>query len=295
MGKWLLAVLLTHAADPHSDLVLIDPSGSTVVAGIDHVPDGSVHGRLWRGTTAMVVAERAPGDYGGELLRVEPGKPPVTLCDRVNRLATPLVADGRVFVERGRAGVQGDELRVDDLTIDEWTPRGMRTLWRGRGYSAHLAGAFANEILIYTPNPSATPLLAVDRDNGRVRTLAELRSPRDFRVSEGRLVFTQLIERQWTIDAIDLASGKLQRLFTGAGVLAPHPWNGDIAFNDHGLTLLGKGHIEHRPGDDVVLATSGEHAAMLHYPGPELEVFDGKVRQIATPTDSHVQVVGFVK
>ena len=250
----------------------------------------------------MVVVARAPGDFGAALLRVEPGKPTVQLCDRVYRSTTPLVTrDGRVFVERGRAGPQADEeLRIDELTLEESTPAGMRVAWRGRGYTAHLAGFREHELIVYHAAPTASTLLAVDLETGRARTLLKgLRHPRDFRVDGDQLVFTQLVERQWSIDRVDLATGALRRLLvSGSQVLAPHPWKGDVAYNDHGLRLIGAGRVEHRPGDDIVVAASGDLAAALHFHGEtsDLEVFEGgQVRQIVTPPDSHIQVVGFVK
>jgi hypothetical protein len=260
MGKWLLAVLLTHAANPRTDLVLMNETGSRVVATIDHVPDGSIHGRPFRGG-AVIVAERNPGDYGGELLLVTNGAGRVQkLCDGVLRMSTPLVADGRVFVERGRAGVEGDELRVDDLTVDEWTPKGLVTRWRGRGYTAHLAGAFKNEILIYAPNPGGTPLLAVERDTGRVRVVAErLNAPREFRVDGERLYFTQLVT---------LLSGR--------------------AFVPHALDLLGGG-LERgveRPARELDARVREATIEVVEH---------AHVRQIAAPENSHIQIVGFVQ
>src|SRR5262249_4533763 len=134
MGKWLLAVLLTHAADPRTELVLLGPDGSTVLSAFEHVPDGSVHGRLLPGSrAAMVVADRSNAardiSFSGTLLRLEPGKAPLAICDRVVHASTPLVtSDGRVFVERGRA---------DELTIEEAAAGAMRVVWRGRGYASH--------------------------------------------------------------------------------------------------------------------------------------------------------------
>jgi hypothetical protein len=292
MGKWLLAVLLTHAADPRTELAFIDASGTTVAASFEHLPDASLRGRLIPGTrTALVVADRAPGDYGGALLRIENGR--VTqLCDGLYHASTPLItSEGRIFVERGKAGPQGPELRVDDLTVEEWTSQGLRVAWRGRGYTAHLAGSSNGEILIYAPSPSGAPLLGVK--DGRVRTIVkELRSPRDFHVDDDQLYLSQIADRQWTVDRVDLASGKLERLHSQAAPTAPHPFRGDVAFNDQGLRLLHGGRLGH--ADEMLLATWGSIGAALR-PEGTLEIIDREVRQIATPANTHIQIVGFVR
>ena len=125
---------------------------------------------------------------------------------------------------------------------------------------------------------------------------------RDFHVDGGSLLFANRDDERrdrWVIERIDLSNGRRTRLLESAEQsLAPHPFRGDVAYNDGGLRLIGGGRIEHRPGADVVAAVSGELAAVLHYAGglPELELVDGSgVRQIAAPADSHVQVVGFVR
>ena len=84
---------------------------------------------------------------------MEPGQPAVTLCDRVFHASTPLVtSDGRVFVERGRAGPTAEgRLRVDELTIDEVMAQGARVVWRvlAELHRAHLAGVSGRELILY--------------------------------------------------------------------------------------------------------------------------------------------------
>ena len=269
----------------------------------EHLPDGSVHGRLLPGTrTAMVVADRNPSrdlSFSGVLLRVEPAKEAREICDRVVHASTPLVTpDGRVFVERGRPGPQ----RNDELTIEEATSQ-PRVVFTAHGYTTHLAGAFGHELIVYFVRPGGAQLLAVDMDSGRSRPLIDLAPfARDFHVDGHFLFYSERAEnRQWAVERLDLITDRRERLVTAKDqVLAPHPWKGDLAYNDHGLRLLGAGRVEHREGHDVVAATAGDLAAVLHYSSnlglPELEVVDAAVvRQIATPPDSHIHVVGFVK
>jgi hypothetical protein len=308
MGKWLLAILLTYGADPRSELVFVDPTGSTVAARFEHLPDGSVHGRMLPGThAAVVVADRAESrdrSFAGVLLRVEAGKPPSELCDRVFHASTPLVtSDGRVFVERGRPGpALEDQLRVDDLTIDEVGGFGTRVVWRGRGYTSHLAGAFGHELIVYLVTPGGASLVGVDMESGRARAIVRDLLPfaRDFRVDGNQLVYSNRAEdHRWVIERLDLTSGARTRLHSSAHqAIAPHPYRGDIAYNDGGLRLLSGKRLAHRDGSDVMVAAMGELAALLHYAGglPTLEIVEGeRVRQIATPGDAHIQVVGFVK
>jgi hypothetical protein len=309
MGKWLLAVLLTHAADPRSQLVLFGPAGPTVTAELEHLPDGSPHGALLPGGGAVVVADRTPDfdrSFAGALLRVE-GARVTELCDRVVHASTPLVtADGRVFVERGRAGPDaGDRLRVDELTVEEAASEGMRVVLSARAYLLHLAGADGRELIVYRVDPEGASLVGVNMNSGAARTIVRTLPPfaRDFTVEAGQLVFANRDDERrdrWVIERVDLPSGRRTRLHTSESqALAPRVLGGDVAFNDHGLRMLGGGRVEHRAGDDVVEAVSGERAALLHYSGgalPELELLDGgQVRQIAAPENTHLQVVGFAK
>jgi hypothetical protein len=316
MGKWLLAVLLTHAADPKSELVLLSPAGPTVMAEFEHLPDGSPHGALLPGGSAVVTVDRTPTfdrSFAGALLKID-GARVTELCDRVVHSSAPLVADGgRVLVERGRAGPEfGDRLRVDELTIEEATPGGMRVVARARGYLLHLAGVEGRELIVYRVDPDGASILGVDVDSGVTRVIVRALPPfaRDFSIisngENGQLVLANRDDERrdrWVIERIDLASGRRVRLHTSESqVLAPRAFAGDVAFNDRGLKLLGRGRVEHRAGDDVVAATSGERAALLHYSSlggaalPELEILEGgQVRQIAAPENTHIQVVGFAR
>src|SRR5258707_1250375 len=108
MGKWLLVLLLTHASDPRSDVVVAGPAGLTTVARVEHLPEASLRGALGPGGLVLVAADRAPGrdrSFSSSLMRVEAGKPVVELCDRLMHASRPLVTPaGRVFVERGQKG-----------------------------------------------------------------------------------------------------------------------------------------------------------------------------------------------
>src|SRR2546421_664189 len=82
------------------------------------------------------------------LLVAAAGRDAAELCDRVFYASTPLaLPDGRILVERGRAGADvSGRVRVDELTLDRIDPATGRaeTLWRGRGFEAHLAALAGN-------------------------------------------------------------------------------------------------------------------------------------------------------
>jgi hypothetical protein len=297
MGKWLLAILLTHAADPRSELVLWDGASSTVRAVIEHLPDGSVKGRSW-GKSFFVVADRVPmrdRSFSGVLLRIDDRT--TELCDRVFHASTPLITnDGRVFVERGRPGPETGEFRVDELTIDEI---GRGTIFSARGYTTHIAGIFGSELIVYVVAPEGASLVAVDIDSRKTRPISQIAPfARDFRVDGNDLIFANRTEdKRWAIEKMDLKSGISRRLvITDDQVLAPHPFRGDLAYQDHGLRLLGGGKLSDER--EIVVATEGNVAAVIHEEGrgEELRVLDGeKVRQFVAPAHSHIQVIGFVK
>jgi hypothetical protein len=318
-----LTLLVTEGRSATSGLVrleatLADRGLPPPVATVEHLPEAGVRGALLgANATAMVVADRLPvrdRSWGASLLRVEPGRAAVELCDRVGASTRPLVTPaGRVFVERGRAGaVVESELRVDELTIEEVDPAfgATRVVWQGRGYTAHLAAAAGNELIVYRVDPSGAALLAVDADSGRVRAILPSLPPfaRDFSVAGGALVFENRDEAasdRWVIDRVALDSGGRRRLVTSANqALAPHVWpGGDVAYNGEGerglvapglTSPLGVGH-------DLVKALSpdGKWAAVLHYPPaavlPELAVLDvaaGRVARVPRSEATHVEVVG---
>jgi hypothetical protein len=284
--KWLLVLLATHATEPRTGVVLLPPGATELpppVATFEHLPDGSVHAALL-GSTVLVVADRAPGEFGAQLLRIDSGREAV-LCDRVMHATRPLVAWGRVFVERGRDG---------ELTIDEIDPKTgrARVVWRGAGLEAFLAGASASEIIVYHAHDRGASLLAVT-PNGAVRTILPSLPPfaRDFTVDETSVVFQNRDEQRrdlWVIDRVELTTGARTRLLTSSNqALAPKMWGGELWYSREG-------------GDEVrAISPDGRVAAQLHHPPgapiPELRLVDksGKVRQIAAPWPTHFDVAGF--
>jgi hypothetical protein len=296
MGKWLLAILLTHAADPRSELVLWDGISSTVKATFEHLPDGSVKGRML-GKTAFVVADRVPmrdRSFSGVLLRVDDKV--TELCDRVFHASTPLVTDdGRIFVERGRPGREREgELRVDDLTIDEI---GKGSIFSTKGYTTHLAGMFGRELIVYFVAPEGASLIAIDIDSRRNRQISRIAPfARDFHVDGNDLIFANRTEdKRWAIEKLDLRTGASKRLVvTEDQVLAPHPFGGDVAYHDHGLRLLGGGKLS--DAREIIVASEGNRAAVMR--GEELHVIDGEEVRLFVASqhgNSHIQVIGFVK
>jgi hypothetical protein len=302
MGKWLLVLLVTHGVAPRTSVVFVGPEVRTLpaaVASFEHLPEGSVRGALLPDGALVVAADRAPGEFGATLLRVEPGREAVALCDRLVHASRPLVAGGRVFVERGRD---------DELTLEEIDPQSgrARVIWRGRGLTAHLAGALGRELFVYHVREDGAALFAVDFESGRTRAVIPALLPyaRDFSLEGGALVFENRDESRsdlWVIDRVELATGARRRLLTSpVQALAPRVVAGDVAYNEGGLRLLRGGALLHRPGDDVARAATldGRVVAVQHYsPGaslPELEIVEGRaVRTLAAPAASHFDVVGF--
>jgi hypothetical protein len=202
-------------------------------ARFSHVDGSTVVGALLPGrrvvvATATLDANPDPSWASG-LVRLEAGKPARVLVDRVNVASRPIVSpDGRVFVARGRAGIEPapapssiapapssvDSLRVDALEVDEVDVEtgATRRVHTSMGYLTYLVGLWGRELIIYEVGPGAASLLAVHVDSLGVRRLVPSMAPlaHDFVIDErsARLIYTQgtLGREAWTIEAVSLRS-----------------------------------------------------------------------------------------
>jgi hypothetical protein len=315
-----LALLVTRGLAGESSLHFVtDGELGPAAATFSHLPDAMVRGALLPGTrTVIATADRTwvrDHSFDATLLRLEPGREAVNLCDRVDHAARPLVSsDGRVFVGRGRAGVARDGvLRVDALTVDEIDARSgaARTVFALQGHHASPVAVHGDQLYVYAVAPEGASLRAVPLAGGRDRLVAELLPfARDFSLDGDTLVFTTRDEQRsdlWVIDAIDLHNGARRRLHRSASThLAPHVWpGGEVAFDDgRGLTLLGAGRkAPLGAGVDVVRAVSADArwAAVWHYAPrallPSVAVVSSggaAVRTLASDDRTRLEIVGFV-
>lgn len=292
-----IALLLTPPQGDTTELVFQQPGANVaapVAAILRHVTGGTVKGAvLPNGRTVVAIADVEPGrdpSWGAALYRLEEGREPVRLADRVYTSTRPLVLDdGRVVVQRGRAGSEpspeSDTLRVDEITVDVVDPLtgNVRTLHTYAGYIAFLAGALDREAFVYRVGPHGADIVAIDVNTGALRVLVPTLLPfaRDFSVDRKNraLVFTQRDERStrlWAVERLDLVTSARTRLATAPRMaLVPHALpDGRIALNpegERGLSfLLPNGRIQSlRPlgdGVDVLrdISPDGKWAALLH-------------------------------
>lgn len=284
---------------------------SAPVARFTHVRRSTVLGALLPGTrTVLAIAQtydaRDPS-WAATLVRLEPGKEPVTLVERVAHSTRPLVTrDGRVFVQRGREG----EGRVDAITIDEVNPRtgAPRSIHAFSGYTAFLVAGYEGEVIAYRVGPSGADLVAIHRDALGVRVLAKLAPmARDF-VSDGRVVFFTTADAEgWLIARVDLRSGAfsvvaraahvaaLPALLDGRLAFSPGPGEG-LRFGDGTLALLPRG-----PGFEHVQHVSQGRAFVLHelpsgFPGAYVtELKTGKTLELPAPKNVRLDLAGVVE
>jgi hypothetical protein len=193
----------------------------------------------------------------------------------------------------------------------------LRTVHTMSGYLAFLAGAQGDEIIVYRVFPESADIIGIDADTGKTRAIVPSLPPfaRDFSVdaAAGALVFRGRHEsdpRTWTIERVDLASGKMTRLHQGPDMnLVPHAWpGGAVAYNPHdrtGLAILGGGAASRGlpPGgvDWVIsMAESGQWAAGLRtvqgaLPVPfALDVAAGRSVVLGAPPGARVAIAGLV-
>lgn len=205
-----------------------------VAARFTHVDGATVLGAVLPNRRVVLATATMAHDFdpsfASSLVRLEAGKPARVLVDRLVLSTRPLVtAEGRVFVQRGRAGKEpGDgrgALRDDELTIDEVNPDSgaVRTVYRTRGYTTFLCGSLGRELVVYQVDAEGGRLLLVHADTlaaRTVRTIVPLAW--DFTVDEKRrqLVYTQGAqgEQRWSVERVDLVTGASKQLAQGASV-----------------------------------------------------------------------------
>lgn len=327
------ALLVTTPGSRRTDLVL-QPLGAaspaTSAASFSHPPRAVVRGAVLPGTRSVVVVadmeQRRDPSWGAWLLRLTPGSAPRTLVDRVYHATRPLVLDdGRVFVERGRAGppltpeqVKAGELRTDDLEIDEVDPStgSARTVYSWQGYITYLAGALDNELLVYRVRFRHADLVAIDATSGSVRVLAPdiPAFARDFSVDKQKrtLLYTNHDSAGWVVERLDLQSGARTPVARSSRMaLVPHVWPGaGVVLNPPGapgLTkVMGGGAAVTRPlgaGIDSVRVFNADdtwalvsHQVPGKLPQPfALDTTTGQIGNIAVASGKRADIAGFVQ
>jgi len=282
----------------HTSLYLAtagDGASSAPVATFTHLAGAVVRGSVLPGTQVVLAtadtAETRDLSFNATLFRLAPHTPPEVLCNGVVHASRALTTrDGRVFVSRGAPGPEPKpdpaspgkaSMRIDVLSIDEvdpWTGT-LRTIHTSSGYLAFLAGAFANEVIVYRVSPDGADIAGVDPDTGAVRVIVPSLPPfaRDFSVdaATGTLVFQGRHETEhhtWTVERVDLGSGQRSRLHESASMnLVPHAWpGGAVAFNRDGhgpLALLGAGLTGRGSSGAAAAAMVALRGAALRAPG----------------------------
>ncbi len=305
--------LLSTVPDAEVTELRFQPLGdsrlSAPVARVLHVAQETVLGSVIPGTRRVVAIavteQRRDLSFASSLVLLEANKPSRVLCDRVVLGTRPLVtADGRVFVQRGRAG----EGRIDALTIDEVDLRTGRTreVLGFNGFTVFLAGSIGRELLVYRVGPKGTDLIAVHVDALGVRVLIPSMQPlaRDFALAADNrtLFYTQgdASTAQWYVEKLDLQSLAVTRLAEGPSMaLLPTPFpDGRVAFAPGagmGLKdLEGKTVLESKgPGYERVRAFTHKRVAIgLHeIPGD----FPRALGDFAVPSGQRLDVAGVIE
>ncbi len=213
-------------------------SGSKVSAALEaaiaRVPqarDAVVRGDVLPGGRSAVVAADSEGpssDWRSSLYRVDDSGKIALLAIGLYHASRPLAStDGAIYVERGASGAwpsreeaANGRLRTDPLHIDAIDPLtgAARTLYTWTGYTLHLAGELAGELIVYRVAFEGADLVAIDRLSGKSRLVTTvLPFAGDFSIDEQRaaLVMSNRDEHDshvWVIDRIDLATGARVRL-----------------------------------------------------------------------------------
>ena len=285
---------------------------TTPVARFTHAEGSAVKGALLPRSRVVVASAtlRSGGDlsFANSLIRLEPGKSPRVLADRLVYGSRPLVtAEGRVFVSRGMAGLEPvdgrDALRVDALTIEEIDPTTAtrRVVHSTAGYLTFLAGASGRELIINEVAPVGARLISVHVDTFAVRELLHTMAPlaRDFVVDvpRHRVIFTQGVADRWVVEQVDLLSGASSLLAEGTEVtLMPAVLaDGRVLINrGEGLrTLEGAPAM---PGFARLAFQQKNLIVGLHLRPSDFPVLfavkDGVTQVLAAPPDSRLDVAG---
>lgn len=322
------ALLATHPGAELTSLFLVDVRGSSDLAPVStfgHLPDATVRAAIVPGKTdVLATADVTPtrdASFNAALFHLRPHAPPERLVDRVVHASTPLVtSQGRIFVSRGTPGkeIEG-QMRIDDLTIDEIDlGSGKATsIHQMQGFLLFLVGSVGDEIIVYRVSPNHADIVAITPDSGKLRTIVQdlPAYARDFSIDSQNqaLVFQNRHENDsgtWTIERIDLRTGKVQRLHSSPSMtLAPFVLpRGGVLYNPpgHGLSSLDAPISIAGPlgaGVDVVNATTldGRFVAALHTQPSSFAVpfvvdtQSGAARVLSAPANTRVTLAGFVE
>jgi hypothetical protein len=326
-----VAVLAGRPEGTETAAMLVPPGGKGVrtLGTIRHAHDATVRGALLPDRPVMVVVADQEGfrdrSWRSALFRLEEGKGPALLADRVAQRARPvLTPDGHVLIERGDSGDEpvGEasrrRLRIDAVALDEIDPDtgDARTLYSGHGYTAYPAGAHGDEALVYRVGPDGADLIAVRRADRTVRVIVPRwpAAARDFSVDRitGTLVVQQARDGSGRgaphIERVDLATGARTVLFEGGGAdLVPLAMpGGRVLFSPDRAgppSVLGGGAAPQLPLRDgffwpKVASVDGAHVAGLivrrgELPEPVLlRVADGAVVRLGTIEGARMDVAG---
>lgn len=322
------ALLATHPGAELTSLFLVDVRGSAdlvPVSTFGHLPDATVRAAIVPGKTdVLATADVTPTrdlSFNAALFHLRPHAPPVRLVDRVVHASTPLVtAQGRVFVSRGEPGkeIEG-QMRIDSLTIDEidLVSGQSKTIHQMQGFLLFLVGSLGDQIIVYRVSPNHADLVAITPDTGKVRVIVQELPPyaRDFSLDAQHhaLVFQNRHENDsstWTIERIDVRSGKTQRLYSSPSMtLAPFVLpHGGVLYNPpgQGLTTLDAPVSIASPlgaGVDVVqkATADGRYLCALHTQPSEfgvpfvMDTQSGATRVLPVPAKTRVSMAGFVE
>jgi len=311
-----LVVVSTDGLAAKSTVWIYDGDGLTRLGEVNH--------RVGAGVRAVTAPERGvvlvsadvseDRSYGASLFRVEAGRAPQLLVDRLAHASRPLVAGDAIWVSRGVAGPALDGVRrVDALSVDSVGFDGVaHTRFETAGWELHLGATTGADVLVYLKGAAGAQLLTVSTDGSTHRLLPVgglSQSARDFTVDgRGRVVFADLDGSGWAV--LRLESGNKERLLSSASDhLAPFAWRDDVAFSqldsdgDVGLATLGRGALGPvGRGVDVVRAVSsdGNWVALWHYRAGLVEpdvvlmpATGGRARVLTPPAGTRFEIAGF--
>ncbi|MDP1830214.1 MAG: hypothetical protein Q8L48_43520 [Archangium sp.] len=288
------------------------------VARFSHGEGSAVLGSLLPRSRVVIAsattASRGDLSFSNVLVRLEAGKPARLLASQLAYGSRPLVtAEGRVFISRGVAGPDSDELRVDALSVEEIDPATARTrpVYATQGAFTFLAGALGRELIIYEVTPRAARLIAVHVDTLAVRevlpTMAGLAHDFVVDAARRRVLFTQGTPggRSWFVEEVDLVSGASKRLVEGPEVtLLPAVWpDGRVLISTGagaGLETLGGERVvpAHGAGfERLVVQHQGLIVGLHERPSDFPSVFatqHGKPVTLAAPSSSRLDVAGVI-
>jgi hypothetical protein len=211
-----VAVLSTSHDTTELRFQPLAPALAPVVARLRNDDGAGVRGALLPGSRSVLVvtqlAQARDASWASSLMRLEEGSLPRVLAEGLALGSAPLItAEGRVFVARGRAGPETEQLRVDALSIDEVNPGTgkLRTVYSAKGSLLHLAGAIGREVVVYAIDERGGQLLAVHVDTLAVRTLKDRFAPlaHDFSVEGKRVLYTLGAQGSETYRVVSLEDG----------------------------------------------------------------------------------------